>query len=253
MSKVWEDNLVSIIMPLYNGERYLRESIESVLAQTYARWELLVVNDCSTDSSAKILDRYCEKDARIRRIDLAENSGAAIARNTAIHQARGRYLAFLDCDDLWHMDKLQKQLKTMYECKVGFVFSSCGVIDAEGKLVKDARKVPQCVSYEELLDGNCIPCVTVLIDRKQYSDVEMPLIHHEDYATWLMLLKVGGTAVGLQEVLAYYRETGKSLSGNKLRAAGWTFHIYRDFLKLSFFQSVGHFIRYSIKAVTKRL
>lgn len=247
------ENLVSIITPVYNGEAYVKETIESVLKQSYTQWEMILVDDCSTDCSEEIIRSMAESDARIRYYRNETNLGAADSRNRAIELAKGRYIAFLDSDDMWKEDKLKRQLRFMKERNVAFCYTACEVIDETGAEVGKVRHVPTQVDFQQLIKGNVIPCLTVVLDREAFTEIRMPRIGHEDYATWLGLLQECGKAEGIDEVLASYRVAGGSLSGNKLKAAGWTWKIYRKFLGLGLCESIYLFCRYAVNAVLKRV
>lgn len=252
MKKSIIDGLVSIVTPMYNAENFIEETIQSVCKQTYAKWELIIVDDCSTDRSVEIARKYSEMDQRIRIICNASNVGVAATRNRAIDDAKGQYIAFLDSDDIWLKDKLEKQLETMKKTGSPFCYGMCGVIDSTGKNLNKDRVVPKEIDYKELLKGNVIPCLTVLIDRKRIDIIEMPNIPHEDYACWLTIFdKYGIVAHGIQTVIAQYRIVEKSISNNKIKAAGWTWNIYRNYLKLPICKSVWCFICYIIKAIAK--
>ncbi|PWM77833.1 MAG: glycosyl transferase [Phascolarctobacterium sp.] len=250
----YQNNLVSIITPAYNAEKYIAETIESVLAQTYSNWEMLIVNDCSTDNTAKIVQSYADKDKRIKLINLTENSGAAIARNTAIQNAKGRYIAFLDSDDLWKKEKLQKQLKFMQQNGYAFTFHDFimfndGTLKEDGKLIKTSR----CVNYIELLKGNNTGgCLAVCIDKEIVDKIFMPNEHHEDYICWLNILrKYNIQGYGLNEVLGYYRVGKKSVSSNKIKSAVWTWNVYRKVQKLSILQSIYYMCFYIMNGIRK--
>ena len=253
MNNEMKEQLVSIITPLYNKEKYIEETIKSVQNQTYRDWEMIIIDDCSTDAGAEIVQRLCKNDSRIRFVKNQNNLGAARSRNKAIDLARGRYVAFLDADDLWVSSKLERQISYMKERSCAFCFSSCGVVDENSNREKNVRKVPDVVDFHTLLKGNVIPCLTVVLDRKEFSRIEMPQIGHEDYALWLKLLQQGKMAYGINEVLAYYREYVNSLSGNKMMAAKWTWNIYRNYLKLGYIKSFYYFINYLYHAVKKRV
>lgn len=200
------DGLVSIITPAYNAADYIAETIESVLAQTYKNWEMLIVNDCSKDNTSEIVQSYAAKDKRIKLINLKQNSGAAVARNTAIQNAKGRYIAFLDSDDLWKKEKLQKQLSFMQQNDYAFTFTEYQYL----KLKPDEKlriiKVPRSLTYEQSLKNTIIGCLTVIVDRKQTRNFQMPLVRAgQDHLTWWLLMKRGFKAYGLQENLAEYR------------------------------------------------
>lgn len=247
------DGLVSIITPLYNGEKYIEQAIESVQAQTYPMWEMLIIDDASTDDSITIVKQIQAKDSRIKLLHNKTNCGAAYSRNLGLQEAKGRYVAFLDSDDVWLSHKLQMQLDKMQEEEVGFCYGNCHVIDENGMICGKTRVAPACINYKKLLYGNPIPCVTVLLDRWMVGQVQMPMIGHEDYATWLNILKERiPYAVGVEEVVAEYRENRSSLSGNKKKAIKWQWHIYRRYLKFNVIKSVYYFIAYAYQAVKKR-
>jgi len=219
-------DLVSIIMPCYNMEHYVARSIASVQAQTYPRWELLVADDGSTDKSREIITKLAQQDPRIRPVFLEKNGGIAAARNAALERAAGRYLAFLDSDDLWEPEKLAVQLAFMEERDAAFTYSAYHRVD-ENLTYLNTKKVPAQLSYRELLQKNEIGCLSVVIDRQSTGDFQMPDMRHEDYATWLSLLRTTGlTAYGIQTPLARYVVRGGSTSRNKWRSMTWVYHIY---------------------------
>lgn len=244
---------VSVIMPVYNAQEFIAKSIESVLMQTYVDLELILIDDGSTDQSKKIIKEFMQKDSRIRYIELEKNMGVANARNIGIEESKGEYIAFLDSDDLWDNTKLEKQIKFMKDKNCAMSYTSCRVIDKNGKKVKNDRIVPTKITYKELLKGNAIPCLTVILHRKhlQIQDMKMPVIHHEDYATWLNILKTGIVAYGIEEVLASYRYTGDSISSNKKKAVLWTWKILYKNQQLGFLKSIYYFGHYVIKAFLK--
>lgn len=247
----WIDGLVSVVMPAYNSEKVLAKSIESVVAQTYADWELLIIDDCSRDATAEIARLFAEMDSRIRVIRLELNRGAAHARNCGIKEARGRYVAFLDSDDQWLPEKLSIQMEFLSNRGEALCFSAYrrfGLNSHREKLVR----APERVSYDDLLGGNVIGCLTVLIDRSRVGDFRMPAIRHEDYAAWLSILRQGHIAWGIQEELARYHLSESSLSGNKLRAAVWTWRIYRHAEDLNLLKACCCFARYALRALCVR-
>lgn len=248
-----ENELVSIITPVYNAQDTIAGTIESVQAQTCGNWEMILADDCSTDNSMEIMQSYAKKDSRIRLLVQKTNQGVAQARNAAIASAKGRFVAFLDSDDLWCPDKLEKQLAFMKQKQAAFCYTACDVIDEYGKQMGKVRFVPETADYNTLLKGNYIPCLTVVIDRKTIDIPSMPSIPHEDYAVWLEILKAGHSAWGLNEVLARYRVNQHSVSSNKLKAAGWTWNIYRKNQKLSLIKSSYCFMSYLVRAVIKRI
>lgn len=248
-----EQRLVSIITPMYNAEKTIAQTIESVLLQTYSNWEMIIMDDCSTDKSAKIVEEYLKKDFRIQYYRAEKNSGVANAREDAISRAKGHYLAFLDSDDLWKKDKLRRQIELMQKENIPFCYSAYEVIDKKGKIIKKKRKVPVVADYKKLLKGNFIPCLTVVVEREVLLNRNIPKISHEDYAMWLMILKTGIKAYGINEVLASYRINRKSISANKWKSAKWTWTIYYRQEKLPLFRCLFYFANYALYAIKKRI
>ncbi|EMG26697.1 TuaG [Listeria fleischmannii 1991] len=232
---------VSVIMPAYNSEQYIRSAIDSVLEQSYTQFELLIIDDCSDDRTSKIVKEYTDK--RIKLIQLEENTGASGARNLGIAKAKGRYIAFLDSDDLWKQDKLMKQILFMKEQDIALCYSAYEVMNVEGEQITGIVDVPSNITYKQLLKNTIIGCLTVVIDTKKTGKVEMPSFKGaEDTATWLSILRVGHKAAGVTEVLACYRKTHtSSLSSNKLNMAKQIWQVYRYDQKLSLLQSAFYF------------
>lgn len=247
----WKTNLVSVIMPAHNSEALLQESVESVMAQTYPDWELLIVDDASSDGTLSIARSLASTDGRIRVIELQQNLGVAAARNAGIRSAQGRFIAFLDSDDLWLPEKLQIQMQFMRDHRAAFSFAQYRRLGTDGRLSK-AIHVPARINHRQLLRGNVIGCLTVMIDRAQIPQIEMPSIKHEDYVTWLGLLRTGHSALGIPQDLARYRVTSTSVSGNKTRAASWTWNIYRRAEGLSPLMSAWYFVNYVFHAIWVR-
>ena len=233
---------VSIITPVYNAEPYLAACIESVLTQTYKDFEHILVDDMSTDSSAEIIQEYAESDPRIRHFQLEQNSGPGIARNKAIVMAEGRYIAFLDCDDLWKPEKLEKQVRFMKDNGHVFTFSSYELMDGAGGLLGRRVKAPEKVTYQSALYKNPIGCLTAVYDTDFYGKQYMPAIRkRQDYALWLKLLKKAD-GHGIQEPLAIYRVQKDSVSSNKLSLIKYEWMIYRKEEGLGLFQSTFYLI-----------
>ena len=244
---------VSVITPMYNCEKFISETIESVLNQTYTNWEMIIIDDCSTDKSKQIVKQYIERDKRIRLIALNENSGAAVARNKGIEVSSGRFIAFLDGDDLWESNKLEKQIQFMTEKNIGFSFTYYEVISETGIDLNKTIRVPNMIDYEGLLGNTIIGCLTVVIDRNIIRDVEMPLIRtRQDFATWLNILKKGYKAYGIDIPLAKYRIVKGSISNNKFKAAMKNWHVYRKIEKLSLSKAIVVFLCYVFNAIKKR-
>lgn len=237
--------LVTVIMPVYNAERYMEQSIESIIAQTYQKWELLIVDDGSTDSSVQIMQEYCSRDRRIQMILSTSNEGVASARNKGIQTAKGEYIAFLDSDDLWKAEKLEIQIHYMQEHNCGFVYSAYDVIDEKNIYQKTITPYWDKVSYKKLLNTNIIACCTAVIKSEYIKDNLMPQLKHEDYATWLNILKNHQLiAECVPGILASYRLVKGSVSSNKIKTIGWNWKIYRYNQQLGFLRSVRQIISF---------
>lgn len=244
--------LVSIVMPAYNAVEFLAESVRSAQQQTYRNWELLLIDDASSDGTLQLAHEFARDEPRIRVAALPENGGVANARNAGIAMARGQYLAFLDSDDLWLPNKLEAQLSFMRASNVGFCFSSYRRFNLETSRSTFVL-APRRIGYPQLLTGNPIGCLTVVLDRTKLPPFAMPPVPHEDYVTWLGLLKQGHFAYGIQEELARYRITPHSLSGKKMKSAGWTWNIYRNVEHFNLIKSLWYFGRHMSRAVWIRL
>lgn len=245
------DGLVSVIMPVYNDTVYIRDAVQSVLRQTYPSWELWIVDDASTmDVRSAVADLLT--DERIHFLRLSENRTAAGARNVGIAAAKRRYLAFLDSDDWWLPEKLEKQVRFMQEKNIAMSFTSYRRVWENGRKVGRVIEAEGMVDYSRLLKGNCIGCSTVMIDRRQCAAVKMPLERHEDYITWLNLAKKKLSICGLAEDLARYRVGENSLSGNKLKSLWWTWKVYRKSQQLPFFRSLLCLGYYIVHGISKR-
>lgn len=246
-------SIVSIITPVYNAEEFIVETIESVLKQTYKSFEYLLIDDCSTDSSPAIIKGYAEKDNRIKYIKLQENSGAAVARNTGLENAKGRYIAFLDSDDVWYPEKLEKQLKFMTDNNLGFTYTKYERMSEQGE-TQGAPKFPSKLNYSGLLKNTAIACSTVVIDRDIVGDFRMPLVRKgQDTATWLKILKTHDYAYLLNEVLNQYRSREGSLSSDKTSALKRTWNTYRNIEKLPLHKASYYFVFYVMNAIKRRL
>ncbi|MBO7528308.1 MAG: glycosyltransferase family 2 protein [Bacteroidales bacterium] len=246
--------LVSIIMPCYNAERYIAQSIESVLAQTYQNWELLITDDGSTDRSVDIVSRYSKHDDRINVLVPDEHSGIARTRNMSIARAKGKFVAFLDSDDIWYPEKLEKQVNFMLENNVAFTYSSYEIIDVQGKLKKKIVKDAGVMSYKKYLRNTIICCGTVVVDREKTGHFATPIIKtSEDMSLWLSIMKRGFDAYPVPGPLHRYRDTPGSASSNKFKAACDVWRVYRKIEKLSLLQSAVNFVCYSFNAVKKHV
>lgn len=185
-------NLVSIITPMYNSEKFIEATIKSVLNQTYQEWEMLIIDDCSTDNSPNIVKSYMQQDSRIKCIKTETNKGVSNARNLALSKATGQFIAFLDSDDQWNSSKLEKQVNFMLENDYVISFTSYELMDENDKKLNKVIKVPPNVDYKRLLKGNILGCLTVVIDKSKLDfEIRMSGVRHEDYVLWLSILKKG--------------------------------------------------------------
>jgi teichuronic acid biosynthesis glycosyltransferase TuaG len=218
----------TVVTPVWNAAATLAAAVASVRAQTRGDWEMLIVDDGSTDGSRALAEALAAGEPRIRLLGWAENRGAAAARNAGIRAAQGRVITFLDADDLWRPEKLARQIGYMEATGAPFTFAAVRRIDAKGRPL-GVLPAPERVDYARLLRGNVIPCQTAAFDRLHYGPVEMPpLKRRQDYGLWLILLARGGEAHGLPEALADWRMRPGSLSANKLAAAAGTWQVYRE-------------------------
>ncbi len=249
------DELVSIVMPVHNAERYLEEAIRSVISQTYSNWELLVIDDASTDSSKEIAYRIAQTDDRIKVCSNPTPTGyPATPRNIAIDMAKGRYIAFLDSDDVWLPNKLEHQLQYFSKnkrCRV--VFSNYEKVDEHLTRASRIVKAGKVLCYKKLLLGNAIGNVTAIYDTKDVGKVHFKKVRHEDYAMWLSILKRGFKAYNTGEVVALYRVTKSSVSANKLHLLRWQWDVYRKVEHLGLLQSIYCYANYAIRGYLKSL
>lgn len=246
--------LVSIIMPSYNASKFIVASIESVRNQTYQNWELLITDDFSKDNTVELIEKYTLLDKRIKIYALRKNVGAASARNNSLRESKGRYIAFLDSDDLWKPHKLERQIKLMQNNNWAFSFSNYELISEDGKLLNKEIRVPLSVDYKQYLRNTIIGCLTVVIDRHKTGDFEMPLIKSShDMALWLLIMRRGIKAHGIRKNLASYRLVSTSNTAKKWKAAKDVWSVYRDFEHLNIIRSSFCFLGYSFNAILKRI
>jgi len=249
--------MISIVTPVYNAATFIRQTMEMVQAQTYADWELILVDDGSKDNSCEVIEAYLKEkpDERIRLIKKGKNEGAALSRNRGIKEAKGRYIAFLDADDVWLSHKLQRQMEFMGEKDAGFVFSAYEFGDEEAVGTGRIVHVPDTLTYKKELSRTVIFTTTVLLDTTKISKdlIYMPNVPSEDSATWWQILRNGHVARGLDEVVAIYRRPGKSLSSNKLKAIQRIWYLYRNVEKLSLPSSCIAFVGWAYRATVRRI
>jgi teichuronic acid biosynthesis glycosyltransferase TuaG len=246
-------DLVSVVMPVYNGEAFIAEAIASVHAQTCGDWQLFVVDDCSSDGSVREAQRWCDRDPRIKVLRTPGNAGSSAARNLGISHCTGRYVAFLDADDVWVPAKLEKQLKFMTGRDAGFSFTAYRKLGTKGP--GRVVRADTSVSWRDMLKGNRIGCSTVMLDTRAFPRISFPteLGRQEDYALWLSLLRGGGPAYGLDEALVLYRVHSTSKSARKFRSVTAQWHVYRDLEKLSRPVAAWYLAHYAVRGVLKAL
>lgn len=219
MDREYIDGLVSVIMPIYNAEKYLADAVNSIFEQDYKNIEIVLVDDCSKDRSVEIIAEFQKEHPKIIYHLQEKNMGAGAARNKALELAKGRYVAFLDSDDLWMPTKIQRQLDLMKMKKSPFSYTAIEMIDENNNTIKTKRTIRETCDYKYLLHNTIIATSSVVIDRTVLGDFRMPLRRGgQDYATWLMLLRNGAVACGINEVLVRYRVSIGSLSSNKLKS-----------------------------------
>lgn len=255
--------MISVIIPVHNAENFIRDTIDCVRAQSYRDWELLLVEDGSTDRTLEVMSAYLEKlqDKRIRLTVRNITSpgektfGAARARNLGISLAEGRYIAYLDADDRWQEDKLERELAFLEKKQAGFVFTGYEFGDENAKGTGKVVHVPETLVYEQALANTTIFTSTVMIDTEKIekSLIEMPYIKSEDTASWWKILRTGVTAYGLDENLVVYRRAGKSLSSNKIEALRRIWNLYRQAAGLSVWASARYFVLWAYRAVKRRI
>ena len=235
--------MVSIITPAYNAEQFIGEAIASVIAQTYTNWELLVINDASTDNTAGIVKQFMAKDPRIKILDNTTTKGPGNARNFGIEEAKGTYMAFLDADDLWKPNKLQEQLKVLENTNANICFSSYELINEKGQHLNKTVLALDFLSYKKQLRCNYIGNLTGLYNAKKLGKIYMPEIRkRQDWVMWLRAIEIGGNAIGIKQSLAYYRIREHSVSSNKLQLIKHNFNVYNSVLEFGWLKSVGYMI-----------
>ena len=248
-----QDKLVSIITPVYNSEKYLSQTVESVLSQTYTDWEMLIVNDGSSDSSLEIANAYSAKDPRIK-VFLQENKGSAAARNNGIRHAQGRYIALLDADDLWEPWFLKQQLSLMHEKNCQLVYGAHKRIGSNNEELLQPFIPPKRIYYRDLLRTCSITCLTGLYDTVPYGKV---YLHEEfrslrdDYVYWLTILRQCGVAYGNQGVVGSYRMLDTSLTAHKFKMIGPQYRVYRKVEKLGVIRSLYYLCCWAVNGLFK--
>ncbi len=254
-----DNPLVSVITPMYNCQDYIGQTIASVSKQTWPHWEMLIVDDGSTDAGVAVVNEYMKNEPGIRLFSLPANTGAYAARNKAIEHARGRYFAFLDSDDLWLPEFLEYSLNFLTRNNLAMCFSSYDMITEDGTTVIDQVIVPDETTYTDMLKLNTIGCSTCIYDTEQVGKVffrNLPM--HEDHACWLEILKKTGRAVGIKKILSLYRIRANSLSRNRFKAMQARWRVLREVENLGLLKASGYFCHYAYlgeqknRAVLKR-
>jgi len=235
------DGLISIITPTYNCGEYIAKTIESVIAQTYQKWEMIIVDDCSSDNTREIVETYIKNESRIKYYCLENNSGAAVARTKAMELAEGQYMAFLDSDDIWMKNKLQLQLQFMKDKQHPFSCTAYEQIDEDGHKMDKIIKTIEKVDYNRLLLDCPVGNSTVMYDVSVMGKFKVPDIRkRNDDALWLQMLKKEKYIWGIPDVLMEYRIRKNSISSNKLKVIKYHWILYRDIEHLSVLRSLFH-------------
>lgn len=246
------NGLVSIITPTYNSAKFIAETIQSVQNQTYTNWEMLLVDDGSTDDTVAIIEKFQEKDLRVKLFKLEKNSGPAVARNTAIDEVSGSFMTFLDADDIWFEDFISNSIFTIQHTRVNFVFSSYKRANEQLEFVYSDFIVPQKVTYTDILKTNSISCLTAFINIEKLGKKRMPdIFKRQDMGLWLQYLKEIPFAYGIKEPQAIYRIRENSLSRNKSKLIKYQWQFYREVEKLSVFSSAYFMVEWMWRGFMK--
>lgn len=250
MNNMKESVMVSIVMPAYNSERFLDDAILSVIRQTYQSWELIVVLDCCTDQSAQVVEKYTG-DSRIRYVENEKNLGVAESRNRGVKMSNGKYVSFLDADDCWTEQKLEIQVELMEQKQAVISSVAREIMKEDGSLTGNVFSIQSEITYKELLKGNTLNTSGVMVRTDVAREFPMGNDHlHEDYITWLQIIRKYGVGYGIKEPLLHYRFMEGTKSGNKWKSAKMTFGVYKA-MGLNGFQCVYYFLQYAIRGVMK--
>lgn len=245
---------ISIILPVYNSENYLESCINSVINQTYENWELFIIDDCSTDSSSNIYNSYSSRYSNIHILKQKTNAGAGSSRNLGLKSATGKFIAFIDSDDIWDINKLLNQIKFMNENNCAISYHSYRLIDMNGNSKFKIIIAPQSINYFSYLKNTIIGLSTAMINIEMTGPIEFSLYRtRQDTLLWLSLLKQGYSALGMNDVYSSYRVRNNSISSNKFLAAKKVWELYYINQKLGFFRSTYFFFFYALNAIKKRI
>ena len=254
MDRKFVPGLVSVITPVYNAEKFIGQTIESVFNQTYKNLELILVDDVSTDRSVEIIKEYGEEHSEIVYFLQTENSGAGVARNKALEIAKGQYVAFLDADDLWVPEKTERQIQLMRRKNSSFSYAAIEMIDEFGKMVKGKRSIKESCDYKYLLQNTIIATSSVIVDRNVFGDFRMSSRRGgQDYATWLSLLRNGTVACGINETMVKYRVGNDSLSSNKFKSIKQVWEIQTRDEGIGKISAAFHVMCFAFNALKKYL
>jgi teichuronic acid biosynthesis glycosyltransferase TuaG len=248
-----QENLVSIITPSYNSEKFISKTINSILNQTYNNWELLITDDCSTDETLNIIRSFQENDNRIKLFKLAANKGAGVARNNSIEKAKGRFIAFLDSDDQWKPNKLEIQIDFMLSNSLALTYSGYDVINENGIYLKNIRP-PKVVNFQKIISNNYIGCLTAVYDTKIIGKHYMPKIRRrQDWVLWINIIKIIRETKGIENSLAIYTDRKNSISDNKFLMLKYNWQVYSKYLRYNNVKSIilifNFLIHYAIKKI----
>jgi len=244
--------MVSVIIPAYNSEKYLKQAVQSVLSQTYQNFEIILIDDKSTDNTLGISHFLANQDSRIHVLENPVNIGVAASRNKGMSACTGEYIAFLDSDDIWLPDKINLQMQKIREENLDLCCTAYSFINSETKPIGKTYRIPEVVSLKRLLAENVIGASTVVFRRSLALKFNMRTEYlHEDYVFWLELLQSGIHAAGINKPLTQYRKTEQGRSSNKKNAAHARYKIYRDFLGMSQIMSALYLTAYAFNGVKK--
>lgn len=251
-NSIFDSELVSVIMPTYNSEKFIEKTVASALNQTYRKLEVIIVDDCSKDNTRTVVERLSDNDSRVRCVFQNENQGAAVARNVGIKNARGKYIAFLDSDDTWLPDKIEKQINVLRNGHP-FVFCAYDFVDGDGNHIGNKSKIKTEVSYRDELTKTYISTPTVIYDREFFADPDMPLRRTgQDYAFWLVLLSKAN-AYGIDEALVHVTRREGSLSKNKFQSLVDVYEVQTKFEKFGSLRACWNTVQYFFYAMNKKL
>lgn len=242
--------LVSIITPMFNSEEYIEETIESVLKQSYKNWEMIIIDDCSTDRSFELVKKYIDKDIRVKYLKNYENKGPAVSRNIGIDKSKGKYIAFLDSDDFWDIDKLKYQVIFMEKENFLITHTDYYFTNIKGKKIKKIITSDK-INYKKLLKGNQFKTMCMMINKELIKELRIPQIKHEDYAFFLDLLRENIESIKVPKSLGMCRLRKNSVSSDKIKSALWTWRIYRDYENFNLIKTIYYFINYVLKGLLK--